>query len=130
MARGRCSSSGGQRHASCDPERNGDILVLVRGSRDWFVVATVAKWRRSRYFAPTEEDLSRLSRLVSYGCEFGTLMRTIAKWLLFAKTTRTPEIGFARFNLNWERGICCSGGFAHSLISLLGIDKRRYEIQV
>jgi hypothetical protein len=57
-------------------------------------------------------------------------MRAITKWLLFTETTRTPEIGFAGFNLNWERGICCSVGIAHSLVSLLGIDKQRFELQV
>jgi len=57
-------------------------------------------------------------------------MRAITKWLLFTETTRTPEIGFAGFNLNWERCICCSVGIAHSLVSLLGIDKQRFELQV
>lgn len=40
-------------------------------------------------------------------------MGAIAKRLILAKTTGTPEIGFASFNLNWKRCVGCSFGITH-----------------
>jgi hypothetical protein len=78
-------------------------------------MCAVTKWGLCRCLAAAEKQL-----FVSLGGKFDRrnarpFMRAIAKWLFATFATGTPEIGFASFYLDRNRGLLGNNGISHIL---------------
>ena len=68
-------------------------------------MATVTQGLVGRGLAPTKVNRFGLFGFVLHRGKSGAFMRTVTKGLVFTLATRTPKIGFARFYIDWKRGI-------------------------
>ena len=73
-------------------------------------MGAITKRRIVRVLAAAKEHRSRLLRFVLFWQEACSGMGAIAKWLVGALATATPEVGFARFNFGSVRCLLCDSG--------------------
>jgi len=59
-----------------------------------------------------------LFSFVRQGCEFGALVRAVAKWLIVTFAARTPEVFGTFFHIHWERRFLRHSWFCHESIPL------------
>lgn len=96
------------------------LLAWWPGLYRFFMTAITERLRCSNFTA-TEKNFFWCRRLIFHWRKFGPFVRAIAKRLVLAEATCTPEIRFSWFNFNCKRGICCSFRVTHILISLVNI---------